>query len=424
MSEKLSPALGGARAWLIWSLSALAFGYAFFHRVGPSVMVSDLMREFAISGAVLGTLSALYFYPYVLMQIPLGALLDRLGARFLLTIALSIAALGSVLFGMAESLNVAYAGRIMIGIGSGVGFLGSLALAGKWFPPHRFAFLAGLAMFSGMTSGMLAQAPLALFVESYGWRASQWSLGAFGALLALAVFAFVRNSPTPDQDKADRSSVTMRDIWKGLIRASRIREVWKIAFVASAMSGPMLTLGGLWGTPYLMAAYDLARPTAAFLVSLMLLGWAFGAPFGGWLSHRIQKQKALLILGSGMLSLCIAIIALVPQLPLVVTVILLAVAGFSGGTMAITFALARHAAPSEIMGSVTGIVNSMTVASGAVLQPLVGLVLDAMWQGRLLDGSRFYEAADYRTGFLLVLATAILGFIIAILLKEPQAIDA
>jgi sugar phosphate permease len=87
--------LGSARAWFIWFFAALAFGYAFFHRVAPSVMVSDLMAEFAISGAVLGTLSALYFYPYVLMQVPLGALIDRLGVRALLSAALLIGLLGA-----------------------------------------------------------------------------------------------------------------------------------------------------------------------------------------------------------------------------------------------------------------------------------------------------------------------------------------
>ena len=72
-------------AWLVWALAAVSFGYAFFHRVAPSVMVSDLMAEFAIGGAMLGTLSALYFYPYVLLQIPLGALLETVGTRILLT---------------------------------------------------------------------------------------------------------------------------------------------------------------------------------------------------------------------------------------------------------------------------------------------------------------------------------------------------
>jgi len=125
--------LGGARAWFIWALAALAFGYAFFHRVAPSVMVSELMQDFAIGGAMLGILSALYFYPYVLMQIPLGALLDNLGARTILVVSLTTASIGSILFGLSEVLWLAYAGRILIGVGCSVGFLGSLSLASRWF---------------------------------------------------------------------------------------------------------------------------------------------------------------------------------------------------------------------------------------------------------------------------------------------------
>ena len=49
------------------------------------------------------------------------------------------------------------------------------------------------------------------------------------------------------------------------------------SFVALTLSGPMLTLGGLWGTPYLIVAYDLSQPYAAFLMSLLLFGWAVGA---------------------------------------------------------------------------------------------------------------------------------------------------
>ena len=59
---------GSAYACVIWTLAAIAFGYAFVHRVAPSVMVSDLMRDFAIGGAMIGTLSSLYFYPYVMLQ--------------------------------------------------------------------------------------------------------------------------------------------------------------------------------------------------------------------------------------------------------------------------------------------------------------------------------------------------------------------
>lgn len=420
MEDHPNTQLGSKRAWFIWLLAAMSFGYAFFHRVAPSVMVSDLMAEFAISGAVLGTLSALYFYPYVIMQVPLGALIDRLGVRVLLSSALLIGGIGSVLFALAQSIEVAYLGRILIGVGSAVGFLSSLALAGKWFPPHRFAFLAGLVMFFGMTSGIVASGPLAIFVENYGWRSAMWSLGGFSLFLAVMVMVFVRNAPELSQSKSAEQppKETWRAMWKGLGRAASTREVWKVAIVASTMSGPMLTLGGLWGTPYLISAYGLEKTDAAFLVSFLLLGWAFGAPFAGWFSDRIRERKKILLFGSALSLASVAAITFLPLPPLWVTVGLLILVGMSGATMTVTFALVREVTPSNISSSVTGIVNSLTVASGALLQPAVGYMLDKFWDGTLNEGARIYSVDNYQSSFILIFLACLIGFITCLRLQD------
>ena len=428
--EDNAPRLGGGYAWFIWSLAAISFGYAFFHRVTPSVMVSDLMTEFAIGGAMLGSLSALYFYPYVLLQVPLGAMLETFGTRRLLSAALCLAAAGSFLFGTAESLEAAYIGRILIGIGSSVGFLGSLALASTWFPAHRFAFLAGLSMFTAMASGMAAQAPLAYFIEAHGWRSSLMVLGTMGMVLAVLVFLFVRNRP-PQTGQVSAGQVNDGQVkagqeWAKLGTALRgafaSRDVWKMAFVAATMAGPMLVIGGLWGTPYLMVAYDLPRPEAAFFMSLLLLGWAVGAPFSGWMSDRIGRRKPILIAGCLLVSVLLAIIFIVPGLPFWLVQIFLVLTGLSGGAMTACFGLVRDVMPPAIAGASTGIVNSATVASGAILQPLVGLALDLQWDGTVSDGARQYAAADYRFAFLLILATAVAGLMTAFRLREtPMA---
>ncbi|MEM9278557.1 MAG: MFS transporter [Pseudomonadota bacterium] len=418
--DSANSGIGSSRAWFIWCLSALAFSYAFIQRVTPSVMVDDLMAEFAIGAAVLGTLSALYFYPYVLMQVPLGALIDRLGARLLLTVALSVAGLGSFIFASSDTLFLAYTGRLLIGIGCAVGFLGSLAIAAKWFPPHRFAFFSGLVMLFGMSGGILGQGPLASVLTDVGWRNAMLGLGGFGILLALMVFIFVRNTPE-GSSSSNAPQQSWWQVWSGLARAISRLEVWKIAIVASTMSGAMLTLGGLWGTPYLISAYGLDKAYAASLVSLMFLGWAFGAPSIGWLSDRIKRRKILLIIGSAILCVCLAIICFIPDLPLWITVTLFVISGTSGSAMATCFALVRENSPPEISGSVFGIVNSLTVASGAVLQPGVGYILDQIWNGTFENGARVYSTADYQTGFLLILASCMLGFCISLLLKENPA---
>jgi MFS family permease len=420
--------LGGAYAWFIWALAAAAFGYAFFHRVTPSVMVSDLMTDFAIGGAMLGTLSALYFYPYVILQVPLGALLETFGTRLLLSAALCLAGIGSVLFGIAESIELAYLGRFLIGVGSSVGFLGSLALASKWFPPHRYAFLTGLSMFTAMGSGMVAQAPLAYFIESFGWRSSLSTLGWAGFGLAVMIFLFVRNAPetpegqiTNDVKKRERAE-KWSALWASLRAASTDSDVWKMSFVAATLSGPMLVLGGLWGTPYLMKAHDLARPDAAFLMSLLLLGWAISAPFCGWLSGKIGRSKPIVISGAIALCAMLTLLIFAPGLPLGTVVPILIAIGLSGGSMVTCFALVRDVMPVHKAGAATGIVNSMTVASGAVLQPLVGLALDILWAGDLKNGAPVYQASDYRIAFILVLIAALGGLIVAFRLREtPKA---
>ncbi|MEK9671913.1 MAG: hypothetical protein VW268_05335 [Rhodospirillaceae bacterium] len=62
--------------WLVWALGAFVFGYAFFQRVAPGVMVDTLMREFSESGTMIGNLTAAYFYTYAASQIPAGLMVD------------------------------------------------------------------------------------------------------------------------------------------------------------------------------------------------------------------------------------------------------------------------------------------------------------------------------------------------------------
>ena len=409
--------LGGKRAWLIWSLAAIAFAYAFLHRVAPGVMVHDLMRDFAISGTMLGTLSALYFYPYFILQIPLGALLDTLGTRYLLSSALFLAAIGSVLFGSAQTIEMAYLGRFLIGIGSSVGFLAALNLAGNWFPSNRFALISGLTMLIAMMGAMLGQGPLAIFISNFGWRVSLWFLSIFGLILGLLVVLIVRNSPRTAHN-LQRTSKPFKQIIPNLRNASKSLEMWKIAFVAATMSAPMLTLGGLWGTPYLMSAYELGRSEAAFFTSFILFGWAFSAPIFGWLSDFLGRRKVILAGGSGLLTIALGLIALIPNPTILFTIILFTMVGVSGSVMVSAFALIREVTPNKFQGTSIGIVNAMTVASGAILQPLIGFILDLRWNGIMIDGARIFTQVDYRFSFMIIFFTSLLGLILSLSLKE------
>jgi hypothetical protein len=86
----------------------------------------------------------------------------------------------------------------------------------------------------------------------------------------------------------------------------------------------------------------------------------------------------------------------------------------------VSFALVREVTAHAYHGAVTGLVNGMTVASGAVLQPVIGIVLDVVWDGAMAGGVRVYAADDYRTAFLSLLAWGLMGFVLALTLRETR----
>ena len=129
------------RAKIAFALGTLFFGYAFIQRVSPSVMTSELMRDFSVGGAALGSLSAFYFYAYASIQLPVGMLTDRYGPRKLMSFAAGFCALASLGFALSDSLLTASIGRALIGGTVAFGFVGTLAIAGYWFKPAQYAML-------------------------------------------------------------------------------------------------------------------------------------------------------------------------------------------------------------------------------------------------------------------------------------------
>ena len=147
--------------WFAWATGAVFFFYAWILRVSPSVIVDELMAELAVGGAIVGHLSALYFYGYSGMQLPVGLLIDRYGPRRLITAAAAICALGAAGFASSDSLTGLSIARFFIGAGAAFSLMGAIHIAARWLPSARFAMLSGLAMMVGM-AGVFGQAPVQL----------------------------------------------------------------------------------------------------------------------------------------------------------------------------------------------------------------------------------------------------------------------
>jgi MFS family permease len=401
----------GLAAWL---LAALGFFYAWVLRVSPSVMVEPLMADFQVGGALLGTLSGLYFWTYALLQAPAGLAMDRWGPRRALALAALVTAAGSATFGLAPTIEVAYLGRLLIGAGVGFAFLGSLVLASAWFPPRRFALFSGLGMAVGLLGGIAGQAPLAYVVSRAGWRDAILGLALGALVLAVATWLVVRDAPGGRRPARAGGEPVLRGLWNVVRRSQTLY----IAGFAGLMSGPMLTFGALWGVPYTMQAYGLSKIEAASVMAPVLFGFTAGAPAWGWFSDRIGRRKTPMLLGalSGLAAIGAALY--LPGLPLAVYSVLLFFIGFGGACMAVSYAAAREHNAGGSTGAALGFINMMAVIGGALFQPLVGWLLDLQWDGRLADGARVYGLESYRAAFLVLPGLYLLGLGFALRVKE------
>jgi len=401
-----------SRAWLVWGLGALSFSYAFFQRVAPSVMVADLMRDFAVGAAVLGNLSAVYFYVYAGLQIPVGLALDRWGPRRMLSGAALVAAAGSVVFAAADGIALAYTGRLLIGIGCAVGFVGALKLATHWFPPERFAFVSGMTMLVAMLGAVAGQAPLALLVDAYGWRVSIYGAAVAATVLACATWLVVRDRPPGVADPLADERVSLA---AGLIRVFAGWQNWVIALYAGTMAAPFLSYAGLWGVPHQMQLHGLERYEAAAVNSLMLIGWALGAPAGGWISDRLGRRRMPMAASAALSLVGWLILLYTPSLSIFASQALLFAIGLSSGAMVICIAAARERAPASAGGATTGFVNTAMVASGALLQPAIGYLLDRNWDGVMLEGARVYSNEAFDVALVTLPICTAAGLVAALL---------
>lgn len=375
------------RVLAMWALAASTFLYAFLQRVSPSVMVAELMAGFGVGAALLGNLSAFYLYAYAALQIPLGILFDRFGVRRLMTVSLLISGSGSILFASAGTLELAYLGRMLVGAGVACSWVGALTVAAHWLPASRFALFAGLAQLLGMIGAIFGQAPLAAAVAQYGWRSTLIALGALGGAMAIAIFAVLR-----DRTIAIGSTTRLAD---GIRSVIRVRDTWACAVFGFAMTGPMLAFAGLWAVPYLMTVYELPRTQAAGMTSLIFAGWGIGAPAIGWLSDHLGRRRLPMLICAATAGVLLSAVIFGPRWPLWALGIILTLHGAVASAMVLTFAMVKEHNPAGASAAAMGVVNTFVVGSGALLQPLIGWLLDLGWDGTIVDNARVYDTLAY-----------------------------
>jgi MFS family permease len=415
MSKPETALVSSRQALVAFALGTLYFGYAFVQRVSPSVMTAELMSDFAVGGAALGSLSAFYFYAYASIQLPVGMLTDHFGPRKLMSFAAALCAVASLGFALSDTLLAASIGRALIGGTVAFAFVGTLAIAGYWFKPSQYALLAGLLQTVGMGGAIFGQAPLRQMVESIGWRDTINLLALVALMLAILLFKLV-----PMRSSEQKRHSPDAGILRGLKAVTTNPQTWVCSLIGFGMAGTMLAFGGLWGVPWLNTVHGYTTTEAAGITSMIFVGWAVFSPLAGWASDRMGRRNLILRLGS--LTALFATTCLFYLTPgnTILLMALIFVIGAGGSSMTVCFGSVKELNDINYASTSLGLMNMCIVGAGAVMQPLIGWQLDSSWDGTMQAGARVYTAAGYSTAFfsLLVVNFAALGG--AMLLRETH----
>ena len=376
--------------WLIFAILALAYFFVYFHRLSLSVVADALGREFETSASVLGLLGSVYFYCYACMQLPAGLLSDSLGPRKTVTFFLLIAAAGSLLFGMAQSITAAFVGRILVGFGVSMVFIPTMKILSQWFRAREFAIMAGILNAVGGIGVMAATWALALMTTNFGWRISFNIIGILTFFLVALIWLLVRDRPTDkgwpslaeiDYGKQETvATATAIGLWEGARRVVTERYFWPVALWFFLDCGIFFGFGALWGGPYLMDVYSMTRAEAGSILSMIAWGMIIGSPLLGYLSEKVlHSRKKVIIFCMTILTADMIVLALFPaNLPVAALYLVFFIFSFcASAIVVIGFTTTKELFPVEIAGTSVGTVNLFPFLGGAVFMPLLGRMLDA-----------------------------------------------
>jgi len=380
------------RAWLIWTIGVAAYVLAVTNRSSLSAVGVDAADRFMADASTLSLFAVVQLAVYGGMQIPVGVLLDRYGARPIMTIGMVLMALGQLTMAVSPSVGVALVARMLLGAGDAAIFPGVLRLIATWFPAQRGPLMVQFTGIVGQTGQLVALIPLAALLHATSWTITFGSIAGLAVLFAILVALLIRNHP-PDREQdvtIDTDTGAIRVVTSAVDTGVGIRAAWahpgtRLAFwshFTSPFAGTAFVL--LWGMPFLTAGEGRTTAEAAAILSTyVIVGMALG-PIMGDLSRRIPHLRSrALVLPSIAVQLIawLVVIAYPGPAPLWLLFALAVALAMGGPASLVAFDHARAHNPSHRLSTATGVTNAGGFLAALIAIFLIGLTLDLLGAG-------------------------------------------
>lgn len=394
--------------------AAFALGYmvASFLRAANAVISADLMRELSLNADQLGSMTSLYYLSFSLMQLPLGAALDRFGSRTVIPLLMIPTMIGCVLFATATSFWPLAIGRTLIGLGTAGGLMGAVKTFGNWVPKTQLATMTSVMVALGACGGLLSTSPMAYLTHNYGWRAIFLYSVPIIASIALLIRIYGHDTP----DRASRTSPSS-GIFTGYRTIYTHPTFIRMAPIYFSMLGTMLAVQTLWAGPF---AYDVAQVSRGHVGVLLLIlgcGAVIGYALSGVLADRYGVVRVIVASQLVMLVTLAYLVFLPVAATFPVLAVIYALFGFGASFNVVMLPQARALFADMMSGRAATAINIFGFLGGWFLQWAMGLVINAYGKTDL----GHYTVTGYQWAFAIPFVLGCIALAIYLpLLQRPE----
>ena len=358
-------------AWVIWGLAVTYVVYKFQTQSSYAVLNASIAESLSLTLSQVGELGAVYAITYAVMTIPAGGLLDRYGARTVLSAGVATVAAGALIFGLANNAAVIVIGQALMGIGGAFGFPGLAYLTRYWFDIKHFGIVFGIAQTVAATANTLGQAAVGYLILVLVWQDIMLLEALIGVVLLITFVIFVRE---PDNDRGNSATVSTRtSFWGGLFRDLKVLSAqplfWQVTLISGLTFGTMLGVGIIWGIKLLVfKGFD---PTTASNINATI--W-FGFGIGAFVVHVISDRLRSFKLTCVIFLLCdviaLLLFTLTSETSAGMAYLLFLSIGFFAGVSPMCYTMTTRFCEKAMAGTTFGLLTCVSFVIGALLMPI------------------------------------------------------
>lgn len=336
--------------------------------------------EFGISYTALGVIMSIVYATSGIAQIPVGFLVDRIGARVVLTTGLILMALGFGLIGFISSYWLLLALMIIAGIGHSVFHPADYAILSSSINQERMGHAFSIHTFSGHLGSAVAPATIIFLTGLWNWRVALILVGIFG-IIAMFALTSQWNSLHDDALTKKKKDTTTNDQGSEAEKKDGLALLFSkpmlLFFLFFAMTS--MTSSGVhsFSVAALIDLHGTSLATASSALTGYLFASAMGILLGGVIAdktHRHDIVAAFAFLMTGVIILLVASVSF----HMVLLVGLFVLAGLMQGVIRpARDMMVRAVSPKGSMGKVFGFVSAGIAAGGALAPTMFGYIMDA-----------------------------------------------